>query len=80
MIISAELSLYALDADNFGLPVNEFIDGLKKFDIEVNPGSMSTIIIGTTDVIFSAIQSAFETVSQKNNVALIIKISNACPI
>ncbi len=80
MIISAELTLYALGTDNFGLPVNEFIDGLKKFDIEVNPGSMSTIIIGTTDVIFSAIQSAFETVSQKNNVALIIKISNACPI
>jgi uncharacterized protein YqgV (UPF0045/DUF77 family) len=80
LIISAELSLYALGTGNFGLPVNEFIDGLKKFEIEVNPGSMSTIIIGKTDVLFRAIQSAFETVSQNNNVALVIKISNACPI
>jgi uncharacterized protein YqgV (UPF0045/DUF77 family) len=80
MIISAELSLYPLGINNFGLPVNTFIDELKKFNIEVQPGSMSTLVIGNSDEIFKAIHAAFEAVSHDTNVALITKISNACPI
>jgi len=80
MVISAELSLYPLGTNSLGLPINAFIDELKKFNIEIQPGSMSTLVIGNSDEIFNAIHAAFEAVSHDTNVALIIKISNACPI
>jgi uncharacterized protein YqgV (UPF0045/DUF77 family) len=79
MYIQVELSLYALRTKDLSTPIDLFSDVFAGQDVRIIPGAMSTIVGGERSLVFQLIQKAFEKVSEKHEVVLTAKISNACP-
>ena len=77
--LSAQLSIYPLRQPSLSLTINEAIEVLEKFGLKIIPGSMSTIIMGNVNKIWSALKKVFITVSGHGQVVMIITLSNACP-
>ena len=80
MTIQAEISLYTLGAESQSPAINDLFNVLKKHEIEIESGRMSSIISGDCDKLFPALQEAFESVSENSHVVITLKISNACPV
>ena len=79
MKIQAEVSLYPLREQQIGRVLDEFLDHLRTYALDIEPGAMSTHIRGESNEVFSALSAAFASVLDKTQVVLIIKASNACP-
>ena len=79
MKVQAEVSLYPLRQDDLTKPIQQFVESLKSNDLNVKTGSMSSVILGDSKIIFQSLQKAFEQAAQKYEVVLTAKISNACP-
>lgn len=79
MKIQAEVSLYPLRQNDLTMPIQQFVENLKNNNIKVKSGPMSSIIKGDSQIVFQALQKAFEQVAKKYEVVLTVKISNACP-
>jgi len=79
MTVSAEISLYPLRAE-YGEGVRAFVDGLmERVDLQVDVGSMSTIIAGEYEAVMAAIQEECLPVFRAGAAVVVVKISNACP-
>ncbi|MFW6061906.1 MAG: YkoF family thiamine/hydroxymethylpyrimidine-binding protein [Planctomycetota bacterium] len=79
MNVQAELSLYPLRTRQIGHAIDEFLGELGVTGLMVQRGSMSSIVTGAADSIFTATAAAFEAAARKNQVVLVMKVSNACP-
>jgi len=79
MRVQAEVSLYPLRTTDLSEPIEAFCGLLKRRGLEINMGSMSTRISGDHRKVFAAIEGAFAEVAQRHEVAMTLKISNACP-
>ena len=79
MKVQAEVSLYPLRQNDLTKPIQQFIESLKRDDINIKTGSMSSVILGDSQIVFQGLQKAFEQAAQKYEVVLTVKISNACP-
>jgi len=79
MKIQAEVSLYPLRQNDLNEPIQQFVESLKRDDLNVKTGSMSSVISGEESIVFQSLQDAFEQAAQKYEVVLTVKISNACP-
>jgi len=79
MKVQAEISLYPLRIAHIGPPIKRFVEVLKRHDIRVSPGRMSTNIEGEDGEVFAALQDAFAAVGTKSQAVLTAKLSNACP-
>jgi uncharacterized protein YqgV (UPF0045/DUF77 family) len=77
--ITAEISLYPLGTDDASVSIDGFIDALTERGLTVRVGSMSSYIEGESDVVFDAIKSAFDDISQELPVVLSVTVSNTCP-
>ncbi len=77
--ISAEVSLYPLRVSDLGPAIAAFADELGMSRLQVQTGSMSTLIVGERDELFEALRNAFAAVSAHYQVVLSVTISNACP-
>lgn len=80
MIIQAELSLYALKTKELATSIESFLQALAQKGISIEPGPMSTIVAGESSAVFQAISKGFEKAAQQQEIVLIAKISNACPL
>ena len=79
MKVQAEVSLYPLRQNDLNEPIQKFVENLKKENLNVKPGPMSSVISGDSKIVFQGLQKAFEQATQKYEVVLTAKISNACP-
>ena len=79
MKVQAEVSLYPLRQNDLTEPIQQFVESLKNANLNVKIGSMSSVILGDSKIIFQSLQKAFEQAAQKYEVVLTVKISNACP-
>ena len=79
MKIQAEVSLYPLRQDDLTKPIQHFIESLKRDDLNVKTGSMSSVISGDSQIVFQGLQKAFEQAAQRYEIVLTVKISNVCP-
>jgi len=79
MKVQTEISLYPLREDELTRPIQQFIQVLKSKDLNIEIGSMSTLITGEESVVFENLQKAFEKIAQKYEIVMTAKISNACP-
>jgi uncharacterized protein YqgV (UPF0045/DUF77 family) len=79
MKVHAQTSLYVLRKEPLGPSIDQFLDGLQRFRLELIPGPMSTHITGDSKNLFAGLQEAFERAAQHAEVVLEVKISNACP-
>jgi len=78
MIIQAELSLYPLRHPHLAEPIQQFIESLSHDNLHVKTGTMSSVVEGDAQIVFSRIQRAFEQVAEGCEIVLTVKISNAC--
>jgi len=79
MKVQAEISLYPLRHNDLTKPIQQFVESLKRDDLEIKTGSMSSVILGEESIVFQSLQKAFEQAAKKHEVVLIAKISNTCP-
>lgn len=80
MTIQAEVSLYPLRTLRIGLVFDLFLESLCKHKISMEPGSMSSRISGEASEVFAALYAALMVAMEKDQIVLIVKASNACPL
>ena len=80
MKIQAELSLYPLKTKELAPSIESFLRAIARKGISVDPGPMSTIVTGESRAVFRAISKGFEKVAKGDEIVLIAKVSNACPL
>jgi len=78
--IQAEISLYPLRTPNLAELIDRFIQNLRRRDLKVKIGTMSSRISGECKILLSALGEAFEDVAREGEMVLTVKISNACPL
>ena len=80
MKIQVELSLYPLKTKEIAPSIESFLRALAWKGISIDPGSMSTVVAGESRAVFQAIAKGFEKVAKRDEIVLIAKVSNACPL
>ncbi|MBW2149567.1 MAG: thiamine-binding protein [Deltaproteobacteria bacterium] len=80
MQISAQVSLYPLRQERLSPAIEEAWKIFQEYELEVQKGSMSTVINGEAEKVFGAIRHIFLISAQRGPVALIVTFSNACPV
>lgn len=80
MIVQAEVSLYPLKTEAVKEAIEGFIVDLEKRRLRVEPGPMSTQVIGEMQETLTAICEAFANVAEHHQAVLLLKASNACPL
>jgi len=78
-VVSAQVSLYPLRTDHLGPAIEAFADELRDAGLHIEPGSMSTLVVGAADALFAALQRGFEAASAEHEVVMQVTVSNACP-
>lgn len=78
--ISAQVSLYPLGKEDLSPAIDEALRVFGQYGLEVIPGSMSTLISGDDEAIFSSLQTALRRASEQGRVVMVVTFSNACPV
>ncbi|HWO93175.1 MAG TPA: YkoF family thiamine/hydroxymethylpyrimidine-binding protein [Dehalococcoidia bacterium] len=78
--ISAQVSLYPLRQEHVSPAIDEAIAILRRAELDVTVGPMSTVVAGDDDRVFDALKQAFRAASQRGDVVLVVTFSNACPV
>lgn len=77
--ISAQVSLYPLRQVSIGPAIREAVRIFQKRGLRIRIGEMSTLVGGEDNVVFAALQEAFQHVAERGDVVMVITLSNACP-
>jgi uncharacterized protein YqgV (UPF0045/DUF77 family) len=77
--ISAQLSVYPLRQENLAPTIQETVQIVRRHELEVHPGAMSTLVIGDDDKVFAALKDALRTAAAGGDVVMVVTLSNACP-
>jgi uncharacterized protein YqgV (UPF0045/DUF77 family) len=80
MKAQAEISIYPLRTKSLSEPIKEFCKILHNHGLETKTTAMSTFINGESRDLFKACDEAFEQLTQKYQIVINMKISNACPL
>jgi len=80
MKVQAEISIYPLRTQALSEPIKMFCEILGNHGLETKTTSMSTLIIGESKDLFKACGEAFGQLTQKYQVVINMKVSNACPL
>ena len=79
MTVSAQISLYPLRQRELSPAIDAFRLALECEGLEVQAGSMSTVVVGERSRVFAALQQGFEHAAAGGPVAMVVTVSNACP-
>jgi uncharacterized protein YqgV (UPF0045/DUF77 family) len=77
--ISAQVSLYPLGQEDLSPVIDGAMRIFREHGLDVNPGSMSTLIAGEEQAIFAALQAVFRSAAGQGRVVMVVTFSNACP-
>jgi uncharacterized protein YqgV (UPF0045/DUF77 family) len=80
MTVQAEISLYPLRTPHLSQAVDSFTAALRDAGLKVATGTMSSLIEGDADALFTALGHAFSATADRAQVVLVLKVSNACPV
>ena len=78
-IVSVQVSVYALDG-RIREAVYFYLESLDATGISRETGSMSTVVWGEIDAVWSALKSAYESTSQQFPIVVQTTMSNAAPL
>ena len=78
-LLSAQLSLYPLRQASLSPCINGALSILNQTGLDTFPGSMSTVISGTAEKLWTGLQQAFSAAAAHGELVMIVTISNACP-
>lgn len=79
-MISAQVSIYPLRQDHLSPAIDAARRALERRDLHPQVGPMSTTVTGETEVVFAALQEAFDAAASSGHVVMTLTLSNACPI
>jgi uncharacterized protein YqgV (UPF0045/DUF77 family) len=78
--LTAQVSTYPLRQESLSPAIEVFLRLLRQQNLEVYPGSMSTVVAGDSAAVFQALQHAFEQTARQGELVMIATFSNACPL
>jgi uncharacterized protein YqgV (UPF0045/DUF77 family) len=78
--IAAQVSLYPLRQESLSPAIDELLAVLQAHGLQVEPGAMSSLIVGDDEAIFAALQEAFRRAAEQGHVVMVATFSNACPV
>ena len=78
-LISVQVSVYALDGQ-VREAVHTYLGAIDATGIDRDTGTMSTVVWGEATAVWSALQSAYETVAAAHPVIVNTVMSNAAPL
>ena len=78
--IAAQISLYPLRQEFLSPATNEALETFRAHGLQVEPGSMSSLIVGDDTAIFAALQEALRRAAEQGQVVMTVTFSNACPV
>jgi uncharacterized protein YqgV (UPF0045/DUF77 family) len=77
--VTAQISVYPLRQARLGPAIDRAVGALRRRNLRVEPGTMSTLVTGPAEELFPALQAAFEEASADGDLVLVVTVSNACP-
>ena len=80
MVVSAQIAIYPLRQARLTPAVAAVQRALDGHGLDVQPGPMSTYVVGEVDAIFAALREAFAEAASTGHVVMTITVSNACPV
>jgi uncharacterized protein YqgV (UPF0045/DUF77 family) len=80
MDMTAQVSLYPLRQQALAPAIDRALQVFHDRGLQVEPGTMSSVIAGDDDALFAALQEAFRHVADQGDVVMIVTFSNACPV
>ena len=80
MDVSAQISIYPLRQERLGPGVEAVRDALESRGLEPEVGPMSTVVTADAESLFAALREAFEHAAATGPVAMVLTVSNACPV
>jgi uncharacterized protein YqgV (UPF0045/DUF77 family) len=78
--ISAQVSLYPLRQESLSPAIDEALEVFRAYGLDVELGSMSTVITGDDAAVFAALQEALHRAAEQGHVVMTATFSNACPV
>ena len=78
--ISAQISLYPLRQSHLGPAISTLAETLRASGLDVQPGTMSTVVIGDSDKVFDSMKLSFQSAAARGDVVMVVSLSNCCPI
>lgn len=78
-IISVQVSVNALDG-SVREAVHTYLDALDTAGVERDTGTMSTVVWGEADLVWPALQSAYEAVAAAHKVVVHTSMCNIAPL
>ncbi|KPK46962.1 MAG: hypothetical protein AMJ77_04630 [Dehalococcoidia bacterium SM23_28_2] len=80
MEVAAQVSLYPLRQPRLSSVIEAALAVFREHQLQVTPGSMSTIVSGDYDRMFDAFKQAFRETAEQGEIVMVVTVSNACPI
>ena len=80
MRISAQVSLYPLRQARLTPVIEQALALFRELGLHVEPGIMSTTVIGERDLVFGALQDVFCRAAASGDLVMQVTFSNACPL
>ena len=78
-VTMAQVSLYPLRQASIGPTVREAVRLLRQHGLEIRVGEMSTLVWGSEQAVFAALQEAFHCAAESGDTVMTVTVSNACP-
>ena len=73
--IMAEVALYPLREAEVGPFLLEFLEQLRRPGLRVEPGAMSTLLVGEAPTVFAALEAAFAWARSRRQVVLRVTLT-----
>jgi uncharacterized protein YqgV (UPF0045/DUF77 family) len=78
--ITAQVSLYPLRQEALAPDIGGAIQVFRECALEVEPDTVSTLLVGDDTTIFAALQQAFCHAAEQGQVVTVVTFSNACSV
>ena len=80
MEVAAQVSLYPLRQPGLSSAIERALAVFRDHQLQVIPGSMSTVVSGDYDRMFDALKQAFQVAAEQGETVMVVTLSNACPV
>jgi uncharacterized protein YqgV (UPF0045/DUF77 family) len=80
MLLAAQISIYPLRQLNLSPAIEQAVTVFKNHGLEVSEGTMSSIVMGEDEILFTALKEGFRQAAKDSEVVMTLTISNACPV
>jgi uncharacterized protein YqgV (UPF0045/DUF77 family) len=78
--VSAQVSLYPLRTPRLSSAIDSALEAFRASALQVESGSMSTVVAGDIDLVFGALRAAFQRAIDDGEAVMVVTFSNACPV